>query len=128
MAVSDQPGDPEIEDPIELGVQLLERLEHPELSLAEALDRIEAVTTVPATQRAILEEAEARGVVEREGDTVRPQGTAYVSFEADVVTKEGEFSCRRCGTGLSTGYFIRLDGGDVGPYGSTCIRKVTGRE
>ena len=126
--MSDQPGDPEIEDPIELGVQLLERLEHPELSLAEALDRIEAVTTVPATQRAILEEAEARGVVEREGDTVRPQGTAYVSFEADVVTKEGEFSCRRCGTGLSTGYFIRLDGGDVGPYGSTCIRKVTGRE
>ena len=126
--MSDRPGDPVIEDPIELGVQLLERLEHPELSLAEALDRIEAVTTVPATQRAILEEAEARGVVEREGDTVRPQGTAYVSFEADVVTKEGEFSCRRCGTGLSTGYFIRLDGGDVGPYGSTCIRKVTGRE
>ena len=124
----DQPGDPEIEDPIELGVQLLERLEHPELSLAEALDRIEAVTTVPATQRAILEEAEARGIVEREGDTVRPQGTAYVSFEADVVTKEGEFSCRRCGTGLSTGYFIRLDGGDIGPYGSTCIRQVTGRE
>lgn len=126
--MSDRPGDPEVDDPIELGVQLLARLEHAELSLADALDRIEAVTTVPSTQRAILEEAEARGVVEREGETVRPQGTAYVSFEADVVTKEGEFSCRRCGTGLSTGYFIRLDAGDVGPYGSTCIRKVTGRE
>lgn len=126
--MSDRPGDPEVDDPIELGVQLLARLEHAELSLADALDRIEAVTTVPSTQRAILEEAEACGVVEREGETVRPQGTAYVSFEADVVTKEGEFSCRRCGTGLSTGYFIRLDAGDVGPYGSTCIRKVTGRE
>lgn len=115
-------------DRVELGVQLLERLEHAELSVADALDRVEAVTTEPALQREILEVAERRGVIEREAGTVRPRSAAYVSFDADVVTKEGDFDCRRCGASLSTGYFIRLDAGDVGPYGSTCIRTVTGRE
>lgn len=116
------------EETVELGVQLLERLEHAELSVADALDRIEAVTGEPAVQRAILDEAARRGVIEREGGVVRPQGSAYVSFESEVVSKDGDFECQRCGTALSTGYFIRLDDGEVGPYGSTCIRKVTGRE
>ncbi|MFB6078780.1 MAG: DUF5830 family protein [Halarchaeum sp.] len=116
------------DDPVELGVQLLERLEDEELSMAELMDRVETVSTHPRVVREIIEAAEARGVVERDGATVRPQGGGYVSFEADVVTKEGEFSCRRCGTGLSEGYFIRLDGGEIGPFGSSCIRKVTGRE
>jgi len=115
-------------DPVELGVQLLERLEDEELSMAELMDRVETVSTHPRVVREIIEAAEARGVVERDGAIVRPQGGGYVSFEADVVTKEGEFSCRRCGTGLSEGYFIRLDGGEIGPFGSSCIRKVTGRE
>jgi len=113
---------------VELGVQLLERLEHAELSVAEALDRVEAVTGEPAVQRRILDVAERRGVIEREGPTVRPRSTAYVNFEAEVVRREGEFDCERCGAGLSTGYFIELDDGEVGPYGSTCIRTVTGRE
>ena len=115
-------------DPVEVGLQLLERLEDHELTVKEALDRIEAVTRNPPTQRKILEAAEERGILERDGGVVRPQGSAFVRFESDVVSKEGDFSCRRCGTGLSTGYFIDLDGGEVGPFGSTCIRKVTGRE
>lgn len=116
------------EETVELGVKLLERLEHAELSVAEALDRVEAITGEPALQREILEAAERRGVIEREDGVVRPQSSVYVSFQSEVVSKEGEFDCRRCGTGLSEGYFIRLDGDEVGPYGSTCIRKVTGRE
>lgn len=115
-------------DTVELGVQLLERLEHAELSVADALDRVEAVTGEPAVQREILDVAERRGVIERDGATVRPSSGAYVDFDAEVVTKEGEFDCERCGAGLSTGHFIRLEDGDVGPYGSTCIRKVTGRD
>jgi hypothetical protein len=116
------------EDPVELGVALLERLEHAELSLAEVVDRIETVSTDPRVTRAVLETAERRGVIERDEDVVRPRGGAYVSFQSDVVSKEGDFSCRRCGTDLSTGYFIDLDAGEIGPFGSTCIRKVTGRE
>jgi hypothetical protein len=120
---SDEP-----EDPVELGVQLLERLEHEELALPAVIDRIETVTTEPATTRAILEAAERRGVIDRDGDTVRPNRSSFLSFEAEVTTKEGEFTCRRCGASLSTGYFMKLEAGEHGPFGSSCIRKVTGRE
>lgn len=116
------------EDPVELGVQLLERLEHAELSLAETLDRLETITTNPATTRAILETAQARGVIERDGTTVKPTGGRFLRFQSEIITKDGEFSCQRCGAGLSTGYFMRLEAGEHGPFGSTCIRKVTGRE
>ena len=115
-------------EPVELGVELLAKLEFESVSLPEAIDHIEAVTTDPALQREILETAVERELVEREDGHLRPQRGTYVSFDRDVVTKEGEFACRRCGTTLSTGYFIRLDAGELGPFGSSCIRKVTGRE
>ena len=113
---------------VEVGVELLAKLEFESVPLPEAMDRIEAVTDDPAIQREILETAVERGVVEREGGHLRPQRGAFVRFDSDVVTKEGEFACRRCGTTLSTGYFIRFDAGELGPFGSSCIRKVTGRE
>ena len=115
-------------DPVAVGLELLRSLEHEELSVAEAVDRIETVTTHPAVTREILETAEKRGIIEREDGVVRPQSREYVSFESQVVQKEGEFECRRCGAGLSTGHFIRFDAGDLGPFGSSCIRKVTGRD
>jgi hypothetical protein len=115
-------------DQVELGVQLLARLEDPELPLSAVIDRIETVTTHPATTRAILETAEARGHIERDGETVRPVGDRFLSFDSDVVSREGQYECRRCGASLSTGYFMRLEAGDHGPFGSSCIRTVTGRE
>lgn len=115
-------------DRIELGVELLERLEHVELSLAEAVDRVETVTTDPAVTREILKTAEVRGVIERDGTAIRPTSGRYLRFESEVVTKEGEFTCRRCGAAITTGYFMTLDAGEHGPFGSSCIRKVTGRE
>lgn len=115
-------------DPVELGLELLASLEHESLSVADALDRIETITTDPTLQREILDTAEVRGIIDREDGVVRPQRHDYVSFESDVVTKEGEFSCRRCGADVSTGYFITFDAAEHGPFGSSCIRKVTGRE
>ncbi|MFC7058272.1 DUF5830 family protein [Halovenus salina] len=113
---------------VELGVALLAHLEDGELSLKEAIDRVETVTTDPAVTRRILDTAEMRGVIEREDGVIRPQRGQFVSFEADVVSREGEFSCRRCGTTITTGYFMVFDAGEHGPFGSSCIRKVTGRE
>ena len=113
---------------VELGVELLRNLEHEELSVAEAVDRIETITTNPTLTRTILDEAEKRGVVEREDGILRPTGGAFVRFESQVVRKEGEFDCERCGAGLSMGHFIKFESGEVGPFGSSCIRKVTGRE
>lgn len=115
-------------DPVELGVELLARLGGDEQPLAAAVDRLETITTDPVLTRRILETAERRGVIDR-GDgvvTVRG-GAAPVRFDRDVLTREGRFTCRRCGSQLSTGHFVRLDAGELGPFGSTCIRKVTGR-
>jgi len=116
-----------VDDTVELGVELLANLER-SVTLPEAVDRIETVTTNPATTRRILEEAESRGVVERDGETVRPRSSAYVSFESEVVQREGEYTCRRCGAEISTGHFVRFDAGEHGPFGSSCIRTVLGRD
>jgi len=48
-------------DPVELGVELLAHCEGPELSVAEVIDRLEAITTEPQLTREILETAERRG-------------------------------------------------------------------
>lgn len=116
------------EDTVELGVELLAHLEHDELSVKEAIDRIETITTDPHRTREILDTAAMRGVIDREDGVVRPTSGSYVSFESDVITREGEFTCKRCGADISTGYFAQLDAGEHGPFGSSCIRKVTGRE
>ena len=116
------------DDQVALGLELLERLEHESLSLAAVVDRIETITSDPHLTRTILDEAERRGIIEREDGVIRPLRSGFVRFRSEIVTKEGEFSCRRCGTGLSTGHFIRLESGELGPFGSSCIRKVTGRD
>jgi len=115
-------------DPVELGVTLLAHLEHEQLSLADAVDRLETITTDPNVTREILDTAEVRGIIDREDGIISPQSGSFVRFESQVVSREGEFDCRRCGSSLSTGYFIQFDSGEVGPFGSSCIRKVTGRE
>ena len=114
-------------DPVELGVELLAKCEG-DMTLAEAVDRIETITTDPALTRRILEAAERRGAIERGEGVVSPRRGAFVRFESEVVTREGSFACRRCGSGLSTGHFVVLDAGELGPFGSSCIRKVTGRD
>ena len=114
---------------LELGVELLAHLEHEELALSDAIDRIETVTTSPSLTRDILDAAEKRGVIERENARLRVRrGGTYVNYESQVTRREGEFECRRCGTTITTGHFVKLDAGELGPFGSSCIRKVTGRD
>lgn len=113
----------------ELAVELLAHLEHEELSLAETIDRIETVTASPSLTREILDTAEKRGVIDREEGRIRVRrGGTYVSFESQVVEREGEFDCKRCGASISTGHFVRFETGELGPFGSSCVRKVTGRD
>jgi hypothetical protein len=114
---------------LELALDLLAHLELEELSLADVVDRLETITTDPSLTREILDTAELRGVIEREDGRVRTRrGGTFVRFESQVVAREGEFTCRRCGADISTGHFIRFDAGELGPFGSSCVRKVTGRE
>lgn len=116
-----------MDDTVEAGVELLSKLER-SVSLAEAVDRIETLTTNPATTREILAAAERRGVIERDGATVTVTSRAHVEFEREVIEKDGEFSCQRCGASISTGHFVKLDAGEIGPFGSSCVRVVTGRD
>ena len=115
-------------DPVELGVELLASVEADEVDLAAAVDRLETITTDPAVTREILDTAEKRGLLDRERGVVTPRRGTFVRFEQQVHSREGEFDCRRCGTTIGTGYFIAFDAGEVGPFGSSCIRTVTGRE
>ncbi|RDI73135.1 DUF5830 family protein [Halopelagius longus] len=117
------------EERVELAVELLAHVEADELPLSDVVDRIETVTTNPTLTRDILDAAELRGVIDREGGTIRTRrGGTYVRFEEQVVRREGEFDCRRCGASISTGHFVRFETGELGPFGSSCIRKVLGRE
>ncbi|VTT88108.1 hypothetical protein DM2_1442 [Halorubrum sp. DM2] len=117
------------DEKLELGVELLAHLEREELDLAAAVDRIETITTSPALTRDILDAAEKRGVIDRDGARLRiRRGGTYVEYDSQVVAREGDFECRRCGASISTGHFVKLDAGELGPFGSSCIRKVTGRE
>lgn len=114
---------------VELGVELLAHLEDDELDLPEAMDRIETITTDPTVSRDILDTAETRGIIERDGATIRTRtGGIEIEFERQVVRRTGEYDCKRCGKGLSTGHFVQFETGEVGPFGSSCIQKVTGRE
>ena len=117
------------QDTVELGVELLAHLEADELDLAEAIDRLETVTTNPTLTRDILDTADKRGVIDRDGARLRTRrGGTFVRFESQVVVREGDFECRRCGAGVSKGHFIDFDTGELGPFGSSCIRKVLGRD
>ncbi|WP_338738240.1 DUF5830 family protein [Haloplanus salilacus] len=116
------------DDRLELALDLLANLERDDLSLAAVVDRIETVTTDPTLTRTVLDEAELRGLIDREDGRIRVRSGGFVRFERDVVARDGEFECRRCGAGLSTGHFVRFESGELGPFGSSCVRKVLGRD
>nr|WP_245957262.1 DUF5830 family protein [Haloplanus rubicundus] len=114
---------------VELALDLLAALERDDLPLSAVVDRIETVTTDPTLVRTVLDEAELRGIIERDADRVRMRRDGgFVRFERQVVEREGDFDCRRCGASLSTGHFVQFESGELGPFGSSCVRKVLGRD
>ena len=113
----------------DLALTLIEHLEADELPLSAVIDRIETITTSPSLTREILDTAEKRGLIQRDDGRIQVRrGGSFVRFEQQVVARDGDFTCQRCGAGLSTGHFIIFETGEVGPFGSKCIRKVLGRE
>lgn len=115
-------------DPVALGLELLAKIEAEAVPLAEAVDRLETITTDPHLTRTILDAAEAEGLLDREAGVVRPEVGRYVRFSREVSTEPGRFTCRRCGATIGEAHYIELDAGTLGPFGSTCVRYVTGRD
>ena len=113
----------------DLGVDLLAGLADDDLDDEEAVDRVETVTTDPTLVREILDAAERRGVIAREDGRIRVRrGGSFVRFESQVTERPVDADCRRCGASLSTGHFVRFDHGELGPFGSSCVRAVLGRD
>lgn len=122
-------GDKERTRTLELGVELLANLEEEVLSLPAAVDRVETVTRDPILTREILDEAERRGIIERDDGKVRTRrGGTFVRLDSQVVRRDGEFDCRRCGANLTAGHFVQLEADELGPFGPECVRKVIGRD
>ncbi|MDR5672289.1 Uncharacterized protein AArcCO_0773 [Halalkaliarchaeum sp. AArc-CO] len=113
----------------ELGLELLASLEDEDLPMSAVVDRIETITTSPSLTREILDTADRRGLIDREDGRIRVRrGGTFVRFESQVIQRDGEFECRRCGASITNGHFVRFDAGELGPFGSSCVRKVLGRE
>lgn len=115
-------------DRVAEGLAVLRLIEADRLSMKAVVDRLEGVHDDPAAIRATIEAAVDRGLIERDGETVVRADVAAPDPDPEIVRREGSFDCRRCGRGIGEGYFIEDEVRSIGPFGSTCIRKVTGRE
>jgi hypothetical protein len=123
------PADRPRAETVELGVELLAAAAEEALPLPEAVDRVETVTRDPTLVREVLDTAETRGVIEREEASVKSRVRGpTLELDRRVVRRDGDYDCRRCGKSLSTGHFLRFETGEIGPFGSSCVKKVTGRE
>jgi len=112
-------------DAVERGVALLRVIPVSKLDLPAIFDRLETITTDPRLQREIIETAEDRGVIERDGKTVALPSEEH--RRGRVATLSGDFTCKRCGAELSEAHFVDVEHVTVGPFGSKCFRTVTGR-
>lgn len=111
------------------GLAVVAALASGEPSVADVVDALEAVVDGPDAIREVLERAEAEGLIERDAATIRRgRELAPREHRGRIVRRDGEFSCRRCGRRVTTGHFLRVGETEVGPYGSTCVGKLTGRE
>jgi hypothetical protein len=111
---------------VERGVALLAAIDADRLPLPEVIDRIETVATDPHHQRAILDTAADRGILSRDGAVAHLSGRDDI--ERNTTTRDGEYTCKRCGASLSEARFVDLEHVTLGPFGPTCFRTVTGRE
>ncbi len=74
----------------------------------------------------ILKIAQEEGLLKRIEKTysITP-GASNLKFEKPKIIKQDErTNCRLCGKRISTGYYVVLKSHTIGPYGSSCIRKI----
>jgi hypothetical protein len=107
---------------IEDGIQFLVQSNR-DITLKEAIERIEIVTKNPHIIRRILDEAEEKNLIKREGKLIISLLSSLECENQKIITRSGEFICCRCGSSLVKGYFIEFNSKEWGPFGPTCVRK-----
>lgn len=108
-------------DKVEQALQLLGMLRGKEITVKEAIEVIELVTSVPELVKETLRRAEERGLIKREKNRIIISDA--IEFNAKIRKVKCESNCRRCGRKITNCYFIVLDS-ELGPFGSECIKKL----
>ncbi|MCD4806799.1 MAG: DUF5830 family protein [Methanococcoides sp.] len=74
----------------------------------------------------IMEAARTEGIVEKRDGTYHfcREAHALEFYKPKIVFKKESSKCRCCGRAMNECWYIELKSGIIGPYGSTCVRKL----
>jgi hypothetical protein len=96
-----------------------------EVPLKEIIDVLEGTGVPEYDTREYIEALEDEGIGESvDTEDGRVLYRMHGDFDPDVVRRDGEYTCSKCGRGLSTGHFLKFDDAEDGPYGPECVKKV----
>jgi hypothetical protein len=109
---------------VEGALLLLSAAKKREMTVKEAVEIIELVTRNPEFIKTVLETAEERGLIKREGKKVYIAEEGASSFKPRIRRVDCDSSCRRCGIRIKNCFYILIDDYQFGPYGSECVNKV----
>lgn len=112
---------------IEAGLELLSALGAIELKPVEIGDLLyNLITRDFKIIDEILKIAQQEGLLQRTEKTyLMTPGASHLKFEKPKIIKQDEnTNCRLCGKRISTGYYVIFKSHTIGPYGSSCIRKI----
>lgn len=115
------------QDPIEIGLSLLRDAGTGPVTVKRAMDVIEGITNDPATQRKIIDRGRMQGLVASDDATGGGLSLSDDRGDARIEKREGPWDCRRCGREVDPGHWYVWRGGELGPFGPKCVRKVLGR-
>lgn len=104
---------------MELALKLLS-LSRKELSVKEAMEIIRGVSRLNEVAVQALALGEERGIIERDKD--RLYILSPESFGSEVIKRECSASCRRCGKRITSCHYIVIEGEELGPFGSECVK------
>jgi len=113
---------------VEEALMLLGMVGESEISVKDAVEVIQHITRVPERVREVLQIAEERGMIRREGGKLIIAVTGRELFRAGeyprIEKREGEDACARCARRITSCYYIVLPERELGPFGSTCIKRM----
>ncbi len=114
----------EAERKVEQALMLLASVDAESISVKEAVEIVEVVTTVPELVKRAIARAEELGILRREGSRLVIRESARGGKSVRVRRRECEAHCSRCGRRISNCFFILIAGSEFGPFGSECIKRL----
>ena len=112
---------------IEKGLEIIAALDVDELPPIELRDILyHTVSKNYDTVDEILKLASNKGLVERRDETyfLTPEASSLEFEKPRIIKQEDKGKCKHCGRSLNTSYYIVFRSDTIGPYGSTCVRKI----